>query len=185
MASSVQPLARSAGPSLPLQSRDSKCTPGYVGKRAVVRGLVPVEERPRRRRAVRCRARVGRGARTIRATASRAPIDAVSSVMPHAATVLAAVAPEQLTRPEAAAAGQLVATISGRSEVTWPIIVGAIAGVTPFVIASILFGRRIAQQRACKVCSGSGLELKGRFYRRCSACGGFLPWQSWRRFFLG
>ncbi|CAI5956071.1 unnamed protein product [Closterium sp. NIES-64] len=59
------------------------------------------------------------------------------------------------------------------------------AGVIPFIVASIEFGKRIAAQQRCEACRGSGLQLVGRFYRRCSACGGFLPWQSWRRFFLG
>ncbi|GJP77489.1 hypothetical protein CLOP_g15983, partial [Closterium sp. NIES-67] len=73
----------------------------------------------------------------------------------------------------------------GRSEVTWQVVVGAIAGVIPFIVASIEFGKRIAAQQRCEQCQGSGLQLVGRYYRRCSACGGFLPWQSWRRFFLG
>eukprot|EP00270_Netrium_digitus_P015228 TRINITY_DN5307_c0_g1_i4.p1 TRINITY_DN5307_c0_g1~~TRINITY_DN5307_c0_g1_i4.p1 ORF type:complete len:139 (+),score=18.73 TRINITY_DN5307_c0_g1_i4:28-417(+) len=75
--------------------------------------------------------------------------------------------------------------VTGRSEITPEIIIGAIAGVIPFIIASIEFGKRIVEQRRCKVCGGSGLELVGRFYRRCTGCGGFLPWQSWRRFFTG
>jgi len=32
-------------------------------------------------------------------------------------------------------------------------------------------------------CSGSGLVQKGRFARKCPECGGFFPWQGWRRFF--
>jgi hypothetical protein len=30
------------------------------------------------------------------------------------------------------------------------------------------------QQRQCEVCKGSGLVLKGRYYRRCGACGEYV-----------
>ncbi|KAJ4725227.1 putative Transmembrane protein [Melia azedarach] len=70
-------------------------------------------------------------------------------------------------------------------EVTWQIIVGTIAGVTPFVVAGIEFGKRIIAQRRCEVCGGSGLVLREKDYCKCPGCGGFLPWQSWRRFFTG
>lgn len=71
-------------------------------------------------------------------------------------------------------------------EITWQIVVGALAGVTPFVVAGIEFSKRIVQQRLCEVCNGSGLILKDdKSYTRCPGCGGFLPWQSWRRFFTG
>ncbi|KAF5183758.1 Transmembrane protein [Thalictrum thalictroides] len=68
-------------------------------------------------------------------------------------------------------------------EVTWQIVVGALAGVTPFIVAGIEFSKRIAEQRRCEVCSGSGLVLKDKYYLRCPGCGGFLPWQSWKKFF--
>ncbi|KAK9268568.1 hypothetical protein L1049_000322 [Liquidambar formosana] len=71
-------------------------------------------------------------------------------------------------------------------EVTWQIVVGAIAGVTPFVVAGIEFSKRIVAQRRCEVCGGSGLVLRDKkYYFRCPGCGGFLPWQSWKRFFSG
>eukprot|EP00258_Populus_trichocarpa_P020786 XP_024436805.1 uncharacterized protein LOC18103253 isoform X4 [Populus trichocarpa] len=70
-------------------------------------------------------------------------------------------------------------------EVTWQIIVGAIAGVTPFVVAGIEFSKRIIAQRRCQVCGGSGLVLRDKDYFRCPGCGGFLPWQTWKRFFSG
>ncbi|KAI4307905.1 hypothetical protein L6164_031032 [Bauhinia variegata] len=70
-------------------------------------------------------------------------------------------------------------------EVTWQIVVGAIAGVTPFVVAGIEFSKRIIAQRRCKECGGSGLVLMEKEYFRCPECGGFLPWQSWKRFFSG
>ena len=38
-------------------------------------------------------------------------------------------------------------------------------------------------QRRCAECSGSGLVQKGRFNHKCPECGGFFPWQGWRRFF--
>ncbi|GMN62110.1 hypothetical protein TIFTF001_031194 [Ficus carica] len=69
--------------------------------------------------------------------------------------------------------------------VTWQIVVGALAGATPFVVAGIEFSKRIIAQRTCDVCGGSGLVLKKENYVRCPGCGGFLPWQSWKRFFSG
>ncbi|XP_047061115.1 uncharacterized protein LOC124667935 [Lolium rigidum] len=71
------------------------------------------------------------------------------------------------------------------AEITWQIVVGAVAGVTPFVVAGVEFGKRIIQQKKCEVCGGSGLVMKNDLYVRCQGCGGFLPWQSWRRFFKG
>ncbi|PVH38009.1 hypothetical protein PAHAL_5G149600 [Panicum hallii] len=70
-------------------------------------------------------------------------------------------------------------------QVTWQIVVGAVAGVTPFVVAGIEFSKRIFAQKKCEVCGGSGLVMKNDYYVRCQGCGGFLPWQSWRRFFTG
>ncbi|XP_075671477.1 uncharacterized protein LOC142641010 [Castanea sativa] len=70
-------------------------------------------------------------------------------------------------------------------EITWQIVVGAIAGVTPFVVAGIEFSKRIIAQRRCEVCGGSGLVLRENDYFKCPECGGFLPWQSWKRFFSG
>ncbi|KAL2483704.1 uncharacterized protein Fot_45148 [Forsythia ovata] len=73
-----------------------------------------------------------------------------------------------------------------QAEITWQIVVGALAGVTPFVVAGIEFSKRIVAQKKCKVCGGSGLVLRDKkYYFRCPGCGGFLPWQSWRRFFTG
>ncbi|KAJ6337314.1 hypothetical protein OIU76_007066 [Salix suchowensis] len=58
-----------------------------------------------------------------------------------------------------------------RGEVTWQIIVGAIAGVTPFVVAGIEFSKRIIAQRRCQECGGSGLVLIDKDYCRCPGCG--------------
>ncbi|KAI3496854.1 hypothetical protein L1887_39232 [Cichorium endivia] len=71
------------------------------------------------------------------------------------------------------------------AEITWQIVVGSIAGVTPFVVAGIEFSKRIVAQKKCFECGGSGLVLIEKEYIRCPNCGGFLPWQSWKRFFSG
>ncbi|KAL0306285.1 UNVERIFIED_CONTAM: hypothetical protein Sradi_6045800 [Sesamum radiatum] len=56
-------------------------------------------------------------------------------------------------------------------EITWQIILGALAGVTPFVVAGIEFSKRIVAQRKCKVCKGSGLVLRDKkYYFRCPGC---------------
>ncbi|MED6205556.1 hypothetical protein PIB30_018730 [Stylosanthes scabra] len=70
-------------------------------------------------------------------------------------------------------------------EITWQIIVGTLAGVTPFVVAGVEFSKRIIAQRKCEECGGSGLIFREKKYFRCPECGGFLPWQSWKRFFSG
>ncbi|XP_057966540.1 uncharacterized protein LOC131156680 isoform X2 [Malania oleifera] len=54
---------------------------------------------------------------------------------------------------------------------TWQIVVGAVAGVAPFVVAGIEFSKRIMAQRKCQVCAGSGLVLREKYYIRCPACG--------------
>ncbi|KAJ4816183.1 transmembrane protein [Rhynchospora pubera] len=56
-------------------------------------------------------------------------------------------------------------------QITWQITVGALAGVTPFVVAGIEFGKRIIAQQKCEVCGGSGLVLKNKIYVRCQGCG--------------
>ena len=38
-------------------------------------------------------------------------------------------------------------------------------------------------QRRCSRCNGSGLIERGPFLRKCPECGGFFPWQGWKRFF--
>ncbi|KAK6947035.1 hypothetical protein RJ641_000508 [Dillenia turbinata] len=70
-------------------------------------------------------------------------------------------------------------------QVTWQIVAGAVAGVTPFVVAAIEFSKRIVAQKRCSACGGSGLVQRENYYFRCPSCGGFLPWQSWKRFFSG
>ncbi|XP_039171784.1 uncharacterized protein LOC104450289 [Eucalyptus grandis] len=90
-----------------------------------------------------------------------------------------------LKRRIAAVDGVSAVADPSQAEVTWQIVVGAIAGVSPFVVAGIEFSKRIIAQRKCEVCGGSGLVLRDKHYFRCPGCGGFLPWQSWRRFFSG
>ncbi|KAH9607206.1 hypothetical protein KSS87_021272 [Heliosperma pusillum] len=73
-----------------------------------------------------------------------------------------------------------------QAQLTWEIVVGSLAGVIPFIVAGIEFNKRIVAQRRCEVCAGSGLVLRDKkYYFRCPGCGGFLPWQSWKRFFSG
>jgi hypothetical protein len=68
---------------------------------------------------------------------------------------------------------------------SWEIWVGFIAGVIPFAIASVEFAKRILIQRRCEACGGRGLvkASNGRF-RKCTQCGGLLPWLGWRAFWL-
>ncbi|KAL3644305.1 hypothetical protein CASFOL_012237 [Castilleja foliolosa] len=85
-------------------------------------------------------------------------------------------------------------TAAAPAEITWEIVVGALgivqinytcknminqlayiiescaAGVAPFVVAGILFNKRIVAQRKCNVCKGSGLVLREKYYFRCPAC---------------
>nr|QEE59957.1 hypothetical protein [Betula platyphylla] len=63
------------------------------------------------------------------------------------------------------------ATSPAGVEVTWQIVVGVIAGVTPFVVAGIEFSKRIIAQKRCEVCGGSGLVLRDKYYFRCPGCG--------------
>ncbi|KAL6614470.1 hypothetical protein ACP70R_036740 [Stipagrostis hirtigluma subsp. patula] len=53
------------------------------------------------------------------------------------------------------------------AQVTWQIVVGAVAGATPFVVAGVEFGKRIVAQKKCEVCGGSGLVMKSDYYVRC------------------
>ena len=60
--------------------------------------------------------------------------------------------------------------------------------------AAYEFSKRILIQRQCARCSGSGLiqrtlpagvtaDAGMQQLRKCTSCGGFLPWVSWRYFF--
>ena len=59
---------------------------------------------------------------------------------------------------------------------------GALLAMVPIVIASMDFGTRIKLQRECEACNGTGLvQSKSGRKRKCRECGGFLPWESWKR----
>ncbi|WPT11700.1 hypothetical protein PSENEW3n2_00005200 [Picochlorum sp. SENEW3] len=66
----------------------------------------------------------------------------------------------------------------------WEIWFGSIVGVIPFIIASYEFGKRIVIQRRCAVCGGKGLVKKGKYWKKCTQCGGMLPWLGWRAFWF-
>ena len=64
----------------------------------------------------------------------------------------------------------------------------------PALRAAYEFGKRILIQRRCARCGGSGLIQRTlpagvtanagmQQLRKCTSCGGFLPWVSWRYFF--
>ena len=104
-------------------------------------------------------------------------------------------APRFRTPPEAVEAGftasdAVVDTFAARSMADavgtgvaeWQLWFGLWIGLSPFVIAAYEFGKRILIQRQCELCKGSGLIQKGKYMRKCSSCGGFLPWQSWQQF---
>lgn len=65
---------------------------------------------------------------------------------------------------------------------SWEIWAGFVAGVVPFIIASYEFGKRIVIQRRCPECQGRGLVQRGRVLKKCTQCGGMLPWLGWRMF---
>ena len=80
------------------------------------------------------------------------------------------------------AASSMADALSDTGIPAWQIYYGFAAGLLPFVIAAYEFGKRIIIQRQCELCKGSGLIQKGRYMRKCTSCGGFLPWQSWSQF---
>jgi len=53
--------------------------------------------------------------------------------------------------------------------------------LSPFALdwLTLLSGKRILIQKQCLLCNGSGLIERGRYKRKCTSCGGFLPWESW------
>lgn len=40
-------------------------------------------------------------------------------------------------------------------------------------------------QRRCPECQGRGLVQRGKYLRKCQACGGMLPWMGWKYFWFG
>ena len=100
------------------------------------------------------------------------------------ASIAAASAPDAAVAAAAAASSQYVPPPLVVEE--WQLWVGFLAGLAPVVIATFEFGKRIAIQRQCAVCAGSGLVTKTINKQprlvKCVACGGFLPWVSWELF---
>jgi len=84
---------------------------------------------------------------------------------------------------ETFAARSMEDALDGTGIEEWQLWFGLWIGLSPFVIAAYEFGKRILIQRQCELCKGSGLIQKGRYARKCTSCGGFLPWQSWGQFF--
>jgi len=76
-------------------------------------------------------------------------------------------------------------------EVGPEIYAGSIIAVLPIIYASVLFYERIQTQRACLICSGTGLiwatpetGSKLKKPRKCYNCGGLLPWIGWNYFWF-
>ena len=65
------------------------------------------------------------------------------------------------------AAGEVARYVPSAEPLSWEIWAGLVAGVIPFVIASVEFGKRILIQRRCPECAGRGLVQRGRYLRRC------------------
>lgn len=94
--------------------------------------------------------------------------------------------------PLAAAPAALAASQTATSALTtaaylpsppgWEVYVGFAAGIVPFLIASVEFSKRILIQKRCVECNGRGLVQNGRYLKKCSTCGGLLPWLSWKAF---
>jgi hypothetical protein len=108
-----------------------------------------------------------------------------------ASTTTAALPPEAIdagfvasdATVETFAARSMSDALEGTGVEEWQLWFGLWIGLSPFVIAAYEFGKRILIQRQCELCKGSGLIQKGRYARKCTSCGGFLPWQSWGQFF--
>ena len=73
------------------------------------------------------------------------------------------------------AARSMADAVEGTGVAEWQLWFGLWIGLSPFVIAAYEFGKRILIQRQCELCKGSGLIQKGKYMRKCSSCGGFLP----------
>nr|XP_048329496.1 uncharacterized protein LOC107435503 isoform X1 [Ziziphus jujuba var. spinosa] len=65
-------------------------------------------------------------------------------------------------------------------DLTWQIVVGAIAGVTPFVVAGIEFSKRIIAQRRCEADFYHGNRGRDSFLAKSLLFP--LPLCFWRRF---
>ncbi|XP_018453581.2 uncharacterized protein LOC108824671, partial [Raphanus sativus] len=68
------------------------------------------------------------------------------------------------------ALGELADTVAetGKSEITWQIIVGAVGNYHNLTGRS--FSKRIIEQKRCEECRGSGLVFRDKKYFRCPGC---------------
>jgi hypothetical protein len=105
-----------------------------------------------------------------------------AAVPPEAVEAAASAASTDSIDTAQFAASSMADALSDTGIAEWQIYFGFVTGLSPFVIAAYEFGKRILIQRQCELCQGSGLIQKGRYARKCTSCGGFLPWQSWGQF---
>lgn len=117
-----------------------------------------------------------------RRTSSSAAGFRAAAIPPDALEAAAVAASTESIDTAKFAASSMADALSDTGIPEWQIYYGAVVGLLPFVIAAYEFGKRIIIQRQCELCKGSGLIQKGRYMRKCTSCGGFLPWQSWGQF---
>ena len=129
----------------------------------------PIHSGEVRRRGVHLGSTSGRGSSTVRMALPKEAVDAGFVAADAEVPTFAA--------------QSMSDALEGTGVEPWQLWFGLWIGLSPFVIAAYEFGKRILIQRQCELCSGSGLIQKGRYARKCTSCGGFLPWQSWGQFF--
>ena len=119
-------------------------------------------------------------------TSSTARARARASSRPSARCHRRRHAPPSTSRPRARARA-LANDVDPEAVQTWQLWFGFFAGLSPVVIAAWEFWKRARIQRRCARCAGSGLVVVGvgdaRRKVKCASCGGFLPFESWSRFF--
>lgn len=119
-------------------------------------------------------------------TSSTARARARASSRPSARCHRRRHAPPSTSRPRARARA-LANDVDPEAVQTWQLWFGFFAGLSPVVIAAWEFWKRARIQRGCARCAGSGLVVVGvgdeKRKVKCASCGGFLPFESWSRFF--
>ena len=119
-------------------------------------------------------------------TSSTARARARASSRPSARCHRRRHAPPSTSRPRARACA-LANDVDPEAVQTWQLWFGFFAGLSPVVIAAWEFWKRARIQRGCARCAGSGLVVVGvgdeKRKVKCASCGGFLPFESWSRFF--
>jgi len=119
-------------------------------------------------------------------TSSTARARARASSRPSARCHRRRHAPPSTSRP-CARARALANDVDPEAVQTWQLWFGFFAGLSPVVIAAWEFWKRARIQRRCARCAGSGLVVVGvgdeKRKVKCASCGGFLPFESWSRFF--